>query len=204
MGRRRLAMASPVPQAVSGEREDPLISPPGMELSDFASESVVVSDEHGVIKYWNAASEALYGWPAMAMIGQNIATLRAPAELDGDHTSALLREGRWEGVVRRRRLAGADGPAAVRQIVRRDAAGTLLDIVEFGRHAAGMSEAATLRMDAELQGTLAACWELDTSLARTLLDTIAEHRNRGVAVDFEQHPEWVDALLTATRIAAVN
>ncbi len=80
-----------------------------MELSDFASESVIVSDERGVIKYWNAASEALYGWPATAMIGQNFAALGAPRHHDGEHIGALLREGRWEGVVRRRNLAGAEG-----------------------------------------------------------------------------------------------
>ena len=200
----RLPMASPVHKAVTGGHEHASASPPGMELSDFASESVIVSDEHGVIKYWNAASEALYGWPVMAMIGQNLATLRAPGQHDVDHASALLREGRWDGVVRRRNLAGAEVTAAVRQIVRRDATGTLLDIVEFGRNAGAMSDAASLRMDAELQAYLAACWELDTSPARALLDTIAEQRNRGIAVDFDQHPEWVEELLATTRITAVN
>ena len=53
-------------RAASGGDEHPS-SPPGMELSDFASESVIVRDEHGVITYWNPASEALYGWPAKAM-----------------------------------------------------------------------------------------------------------------------------------------
>ena len=175
-----------------------------MELSDLASESVIVSDERGVIKYWNAASEALYGWPAMAMIGQNLATLRPPGQFDIEHARMLLREGRWEGVVRRRNLAGAEVTAAVRQIVRRDAAGALLDIVEFGRHAGGMSEAASQRLDAELQGYLAACWELDTSAARPVLRTIAELRGRGVIDDLDEHPEWVEKLLTATRISAVN
>jgi len=46
-----------------------------MELPDFASESVIVRDEPGVIQYWNAASEVLYGWPAMAMIGQDFEAL---------------------------------------------------------------------------------------------------------------------------------
>jgi two-component system sensor kinase FixL len=196
-------MASPH-RTVAVESGEPFTSPPGMELSDFSSESVIVSDEHGVIKYWNAASEALYGWPAMAMIGRNLATLRSPGQFDIEHASALLREGRWEGVVHRRNLAGAEVTAAVRQIVRRDAAGTLLDIVEFGRNAGGMSEAATQRMDAELQGYLAACWELDTSAARSVLDTIGELRNRGVIDNLDEHPEWVEKLLTATRISAVN
>ena len=197
-------MASLVHKAVAGEREHPFTPLPGMELSDFASESVIVSDEHGVIKYWNAASEALYGWPAMAMIGQNFAALRVPGHHDGEHTSALLRESRWEGVVRRRNLAGAEVTAAVRQIVRRDAAGTLLDIVEYGRNAGAMSEAAIERLDADLQGYLAACWELDTSPARSVLHTIGELRSRGIIDDLDAHPEWVEKLLTATRISAVN
>src|SRR5262245_7003384 len=178
-GRRR-PMASLVHKAVAGGHEHSFTPPPGMELSDFASESVIVSDEHGVIKYWNAASEALYGWPAMAMIGQNIAALRSPGQHDSDHRKTLLREGRWQGVVRRHDLAGAEVAAAVRQIVRRDAAGTLLDIVEYGRDARGISEATAERLDADLQSYLAACWELDTSSARSVLRTIGELRSRGI------------------------
>ena len=191
-------------KAVTDGREGRFTSPPGMELSDLASESVVVSDEHGVIKYWNAASEALYGWPAMAMIGQNLATLRTPGQSDSEQASALLREGRWEGVVRRRNLTGLEVTVAIRQIVRRNADGTLLDIVEFGRTAQGLSEAATQRMDAELQAHLAACWELDTSPARSVLRTIGELRSRGIIDKLDEHPEWIEKLLAATRIAAVN
>lgn len=197
-------MASLVKSAGTGGTELPFTAPPGMELSDFASESVIVTDQHGIIRYWNAASEVLYGWPAMAMIGRNVEDLRAADPHDAEHTRTLLREGRWEGVLRRRHPTGTEVAAAVRKIIRRDATGALLDIVEFGRGAGTSSDEATLRMDAELQGHLAACWELDTSPARPLLDTIAALRTRGVAVDFDQHPEWVEQLLSATRISAVN
>jgi two-component system sensor kinase FixL len=180
------------------------VSPHAMELADLASESVIVSDLHGAIRYWNAASEALYGWPAMAMVGQRVQTIGSLAYSGTDHFNALLREGRWEGVVHRRGLTGTEVVAAVRQIVRRDTGGALLDIVEFGRNAGSLSEAAYLRMDAELQSSLAASWELDTSPARPLLDAIAEHRRSGITIDFDQHPDWVDELLTATRILAVN
>ena len=175
-----------------------------MELADFASESVIVTDMHGVIQYWNAASEVLYGWPAMAMVGRNIEAIGSPDHSDTDHFRTLLREGRWQGVVRRHGLTGTTVLAAVRQIVRREATGALLDIVEFGRDAGPLSETAYLRMDAELQGSLAASWELDTSPARPLLDAIAEHRRSGATVDLDQNPDWVDELLTATRILAVN
>src|SRR5690349_6052092 len=103
-------------QVVTDGREEPFRSPPGMELADFASESIIVSDERGIIKYWNTASEALYGWPAMAMIGQSLATLQPPGQFDIEHTSTLLREDRWDGVVRRRNLNGAETAVAVRQI----------------------------------------------------------------------------------------
>ncbi|WFU78221.1 ATP-binding protein [Bradyrhizobium sp. CIAT3101] len=179
-------------------------SPHVTELADLASESVIVSDEQGVIRYWNAASEVLYGWPAMAMLGRRVQTIGSLAHIGTDHFDALLREGRWEGVVRRRGLTGTDIVAAVRQIVRRDATGAFLDIVEFGQNAGSLSQAAYLRMDAELQSSLAASWELDTSPARPLLDAIAEHRRGGNTIDLHRHPDWVDGLLTATRILAVN
>ena len=67
-----------------------------------------------------------------------------------------------------------------------------------------MSEAATMRLDAELQSYLAACWELETSLARAVLHTIGELRAGGIIDDLDEHPEWVEKLLTATRISAVN
>jgi two-component system sensor kinase FixL len=194
-------MASLDDGATDGRR---LPAPPGLELADFASESVIVRDPQGVITYWNAASEALYGWPAMAMIGQNVATLCVLSSHDADHHRALLREGRWEGVMRRPHLTGPDVTAAVRQIVRRDKTGTVLDIVEFGRSAGPISRATAIRMGAELQGYLAAFWELDTTGARPLLNTIADLRGRGVAIDFDQHPRWVEELLTQTRILTVN
>jgi PAS domain S-box-containing protein len=175
-----------------------------MELSDWASESVIVRNADGIIQYWNAASEALYGWPAMAMIGQNFAAFCAPGPDTAKQVCTLLQEGRWEGVARRRSPDGTEVTAAVRQIVRRDASGTLLDIIEFGRDVGRLAQAATMRMDAELQSYLAAAWELDTSPARSVLHTIDELRSRGIIDDLDEHPKWVEKLLTATRISAVN
>jgi hypothetical protein len=49
MDGRRRPMDSLVRKALTVAREHSFASPPGMELSDFASESVIVSDERGVI-----------------------------------------------------------------------------------------------------------------------------------------------------------
>jgi PAS domain S-box-containing protein len=190
-------------RAASHGRKPSSVSPPGLELADFASESIIICDMQGVIQYCNAASEALYGWPAMAMIGQAIRAFAAD-QSDVESERMLLREGRWEGVVRRRGQNGTHVVAAVRQIVRRDTNGAPLDIVEFGRNVGEISQFATIRMDAELQSSLAASWELDTSSARAVLDSMAELRRIGITVDLNQHPDWVDELLAATRIVAVN
>ena len=194
-------MASPTNKGLADERGSPLAAPTGMQLSDLASESVIASGADGIIRYWNSASEALYGWPATAMIGQNHESF---SEQGAEHIRSLLREGRWEGVVHRRTLAGTEVAVAVKQVVRRDVNGIVLDIVEFGRNAGELSKLAAMRVEAELQSNLAACWELDTLHARPLLDQIVELRARGVIVDVDQHPGWVEELLTATRILAVN
>jgi len=200
----RRQMSNLFRRAATSGHEPPFASPHAMGLSDLASESIIVSDVHGIIRYWNAAAEALYGWPAMAMVGQHVQAIGSLAHTGTDHFTTLLREGRWEGVVHRRGLTETNVVAAVRQIVRRDTAGGLLDIVEFSRNAGSLSQAAYLRMEAELQSSLAASWELDTSPARPLLDAIAEHRRSGLTIDFDKHPDWVDKMLTATRILAVN
>ncbi|MBP1296432.1 PAS domain-containing sensor histidine kinase [Bradyrhizobium elkanii] len=197
-------MTNVVRQVSQGGSPDLVASAPGTELADLVSESIIVSNLHGVIQYWNAASEVLYGWPAMAMVGRHMAEIGSRGPSGTDHIDILLREGRWEGIVFRRSLTGVEVAAAVRQVVRRDATGAVLDIVEFGRNAGPLTEAAYLRMDAELQGSLAAAWELDAAPARPLLDAIAEHRRRGAAVNLDQHPDWVNGLLTATRILAAN
>ena len=51
-----------------------------------------------------------------------------------------------------------------------------------------MSEAATERLDADLQGYLAACSELDTSTAVLVLHTIGELRSRGIIDDLDATP----------------
>ena len=47
------------------------------DIADLVSESVIVFDTAGKIRYWNPASEALYGWPALTMMGRTIGHLAA-------------------------------------------------------------------------------------------------------------------------------
>jgi PAS domain S-box-containing protein len=207
-------MASLVHKAMTGEREIPFASPPGMELSDFATESVIVRDERGVIQYWNAASEGLYGWPAMAIIGQNFESLRVPEPYDAEHTGTLLREGRWEGVVRRRHLTGTEVAAAVRQIVRRDPTGNLLDIVEFGRNAGATSESTDcmsceLRANEEryrnlIQYLPTALWQVDSRRVGEIFDQLKANGVRDIAAYLDQNRGLIRHAGDVVRVREVN
>ena len=196
--------------AASGGGEHPS-SPPGMELSDFASESVIVRDERGIITYWNAASEALYGWPASAMVGRSFDGFCAFSRHDGEHHRSLLREGRWEGVIHRRRPTGPDGAVAVRQIVRRDASGRVRDIAEFGRSVEASSEEQAIRMAAELQGYRkliqylpTALWQVDSRRAGDAFDQLKAAGVHDIAGYLDQHPELIEHAKDVVRVSEVN
>lgn len=119
--------------AQTREGETPRSRAGAMELADLAAESVIVYDPDGVISYWNPASERLYGWDAAATVGKHFSVFLSPRIAYADHWSALLEKGLWEGTVRRKTAAGRLFYAYVRQTVRRDHHGALIDIVEYGR-----------------------------------------------------------------------
>lgn len=184
-------------RAVAGRSTGPAT---GAELADLASESVIVCDLEGIIRYWNPASEALYGWPAMATVGRSVTELSTSTDLDAAHWRELLREGRWLGPVRRRTARGSHITALVRRTVRHDEVGVPIDIVEYGQDAPiGVAEAST-RPFIEPQGGGAACWELDMSDATRLARTGGGGRASGDP----EGQEAVEELLTLTRIVCVN
>jgi PAS domain S-box-containing protein len=180
--------APPDPQAVSSD----------LHIADLASESVIVFDQDGTIRYWNPASEALYGWPALTMVGRRIDQLSDRTAEDREHWRLLLQEGTWQGRVHRRNFSGMAVTADVRQYVRFHADGTPGEVVEYGRR--------SLTRDAADGGEwhipdrlTAASWEIDISEARTLIDA---------ALSGDAGPEQREArlldLVQAARIIDVN
>lgn len=175
---------------------DPDILPAaGGELADLVSDSVIVCDLAGVIRYWNPASEALYGWSAMAAIGRGIAEFSPSGALQAEHWRELLREGHWHGPIRRRTARGPQVTALVRRILRHDQAGAPVEVVEYGRSSAIGIVEADKGGPAPPHASGAACWELDISGACRILDSLAGDDHRASAPD---------AVLAATRIIGVN
>lgn len=135
-------------------------------LVDLAEEAVVVTDLAGVVRYWNPAAELLYGWPAMAMVGLKLCGLAADAERHHEEWALLVREGAWEGEVRRFGAAGTAVVARVRRTLRRWPDGAPRDVVEYSQAVRPHPHWDDLDASAELRRTIAACWELDASSVR--------------------------------------
>jgi len=70
------------------------------ELLELASEAIIVRDRVGVVHFWNAGAEALYGWNREEMLGRNLhRTLQTqfPNALS-EMRESIARTGRWEAI----------------------------------------------------------------------------------------------------------
>ncbi|PYE86964.1 PAS domain-containing sensor histidine kinase [Phyllobacterium leguminum] len=173
------------------------------ELADLASDSVIVFDLTGNIRYWNPASETLYGWPAIGAVGRSIGDMSANTAVHITQWQSLMQEGAWEGHVDRRTLWGGRITASVRQTVRCSADGRPRDVVEYGR-CAGKEPPLSSALDIDVHRLATASWEFDISGVRPLIEQIADLFSRGAMAELAQQPDWTDELLEGARIVDVN
>lgn len=79
-------------------------------------QAVITTDPGGVVVYWSAAAERLYGWTAQETVGRNIADVTVPAvgQDVAAEIMAALRDGvPWSGGFPVRRKDGSTFPALV-------------------------------------------------------------------------------------------
>ena len=69
------------------------------ELLELATEAIMVRDLNGVLRYWNAGAEALYGWRREEIIGKSIHSILQTRFPMGFLTvqAELARTGSWSG-----------------------------------------------------------------------------------------------------------
>ncbi|MHA4837410.1 ATP-binding protein [Sphingopyxis sp. MSC1_008] len=171
------------------------------DIAEFASESVIIFDTDGAVHYWNPASEALYGWPALTMIGRGIGHLSTRSENEREHWRMLLQEGTWQGVVSRRTPSGIHIAVDIRQYVRFAQDGSPRDVIEYGRQS--LSDGAVPAADWHIPDRLmAASWEIDVSASEKLIATIAGLRGEAGAEG--QLNARYNELVKAARIVNVN
>jgi PAS domain S-box-containing protein len=91
-------------------------------LLNLTHDTIFVRDMSDVITYWNRGAQELYGWTAEDAIGKNSQKLLQtsfPAPID-DIRAELLRTGRWEGELRKKKADGTQLVVSSRWSLRRD------------------------------------------------------------------------------------
>jgi PAS domain S-box-containing protein len=87
------------------------------ELLELASEAIIVRDHDGIVQFWNAGAEALYGWKREEMLGMNLhRTLQTqfPDALS-EMRESVAQTGRWEGNLVQRTKDGLEITVACRK-----------------------------------------------------------------------------------------
>ncbi|WP_232328614.1 ATP-binding protein [Sphingomonas horti] len=146
-----------------------------MSLAELASESTVLFDEDGRVRYWNPAAERLFGWPALSVEGVQVTRLAASSRQEASAWAALLQEGFWRGVLKRRSRDGHVVEVQARRLVRFEDSGELRDVVEFAAPTSGHRPTSIDPIDAPDQ-MMAASWEIDVAPCESILADIEGER----------------------------
>ena len=105
------------------------------DLLELATEAIIVRDLHGMIQFWNAGAEVLYGWRREEVLGKRIQDLLQTQSINGNGNwqLQLLSEGRWDGNLIHRTRDDREVIVASRQALKMDAEGQAGAILEIDR-----------------------------------------------------------------------
>jgi PAS domain S-box-containing protein len=97
------------------------------DLLELASEAVLVRDQSGVLQYWNAGAEALYGWKREEVLGTPIHTLLETSfPSEGEQIEFDLNSlGRWDGNLHQKTRDGREVIVASRQVFKKESSSIL-------------------------------------------------------------------------------
>ena len=87
------------------------------DLLELASEAILVRDRNGILHYWNAGAEALYGWNRNEVLGKSLHHVLHTQFPTAKETidSTLMSLGRWDGNLVQHTKDGREITVASRQ-----------------------------------------------------------------------------------------
>lgn len=151
------------------------------DILDLLHESVIARDAAGTILSWNAASDALYGWPQTEAIGRNIDQLLKTQNDDlGALMATLLAMDIWEGELVRLNKFGEQRVLDVRWIVERGEDGEAQRIIETARDISRRTAAedalrlSEYRYRNMFEAMAVAFWEVDFTEVGAMLIALLE------------------------------
>ncbi|WP_339691767.1 PAS domain-containing protein [uncultured Parasphingorhabdus sp.] len=169
-------------------------------IAEIASESIVVLDEAGIIRYWNPVAERLFGWPALAVRGRNVVELSLSPADEKRFWSQMLQEGSWQGRICRQTRDGKVINVDARRYLWRGAAGQPSHIVEFSGQA-DAGDVLASGVGPFPDHSMAASWEIDISSATSILEKIAASSSFAEKAELD---DLYNSLVEMARIVEVN
>ena len=118
------------------------------QLLELANDAIVARDSESRVLFWNKGAEALYGWTAAEAEGKNLHELLGTApEMVHEFRAALLEGGEWLGELRHKTRSGQELIVQSRQVVQRNADGSVKRILEINRDITERKEAEAALME---------------------------------------------------------
>jgi PAS domain S-box-containing protein len=110
---------------VTGRKELENLLRERADLLELANEAIMVRGLDGMLQFWNAGAEALYGWRREEVLGKNVHQILQTDSSAGsleqaDSDAALAREGKWHGNLTQITSAGNHVVVASRQALTAD------------------------------------------------------------------------------------
>ena len=112
-------------------------------LIDLAHDAIIVRDLDGTIRSWNQGAERKYGWSKSEAVGKKTHDLLKTKFTVAlrEQEEALQREGAWEGELGHTTRDGREIIVQSRQVLRADADGTGIIVLEINRNITAWLEA---------------------------------------------------------------
>jgi PAS domain S-box-containing protein len=189
-----------------------MIPPSEAQMLERFHDSVLIRDNAGTVIFWNAASVALYQWPASQAIGRNALELLKcqhpdPPEVANAH---VLSEGQWRGELLRTTATGELRLVQVHWSLRQDSAGNAVGVMETAQDISATRAIELKLKESEyryrnlFQAMAASFWELDFTIVGAKVRELLRSGVVDLEAYFSSHPETVWEYLHDTKIIDVN
>jgi PAS domain S-box-containing protein len=178
-------------------------------ILELSHDSVIIYDKNGVIGYWNDGAENLYGWSREEAVGrrcQELLLTEFPAAEVGQSCEV---EGRWSGEIVRTRRDGTRLTLASRWVLRRDAEGRPIGVIESSadlteqRRADLQIKTSERRYRTIFDAAGFAIWESDWAEAMRIA-TASAPSGSDLAAWLSANPDILRAALATTTIRNAN